>query len=78
MKKRINLDYNGDVENTETIEDKNAKWELFSFGFFEDDTTAFICSNCGMIVDVFLTEGKYNPKDMGYNYCPRCGRKMRG
>lgn len=51
---------------------KDAHWELFSFGYFEDDTIAFIFSNCGMIVDVFLTEGNYNPKDMDYNYCPIC------
>ena len=55
---------------------KSVYWEFFSPGLFEEDSTSFICSNCGMIIDIFLTYGKYTPKDIDYNYCPRCGCKM--
>lgn len=53
-----------------------AYWEFLSPGLFEEDPTSFICSNCGMIIDIYLTYGNYTPKDMGYNYCPRCCCKM--
>lgn len=56
---------------------KSAYWEFFSPGFSEEDPTSFMCSNCGMIIDICLTYGKYNPKDMDYHYCPRCGCKMK-
>lgn len=64
------------IKQPKVDKERHAYWKLFSYGMFEEDPTSFICSNCGMIVDIFLTEGNYNPKDMDYNYCPRCGCKM--
>lgn len=52
-----------------------AHWELFSFGCFEDDTTAFICSNCKNTIEIDCEENIV-PMQLGYRYCPYCGAKI--
>lgn len=71
------------IKQPKVDKEQHAHWDFFapgllelSSGLFERHTTSFICSNCGMIIDIFLAYGTHNPKDMGYNYCPRCGCKM--